>query len=468
MSEYIRDNIFDYLDNPKEFKARSKLFKIPELSAWEVQTIFFDILDFYDNMFDKYKSNNKLGIQYDTGFNKRTRQCYIKKKHTNLSKFVKYCTFIKSDKLIEVLMKSKKLNVQYEKYKTLYTWDRIVKLIDMARNNLVNKLPVITFTTGTHRKSPYENGKTISSYIFKDSTNTRHKTWFAYKLPKAYAKSLGLPIDYLYLPIQANRKYHKHKMRRSEFTIKVDNNNKVNVITTRIADPLMFKDFNKVVGMDLNVKHNFCVFDGNTVIDYDRKHINEVVKSLDKLDKIGLKNITTKQKGQLEKTIRRNEWYFKKLISEILDVMERDGITDVVMEDLLLSDATFIRNTEFKIKYSKLVRLLRLGSIKKWMNEQAEKRGIRVHITPAHYTSQQCSKCKISITRDNRLTQENFSCVSCGHQNNADMESSINIKYRYTSDVLKLGLHDNDEFGRLRPKKHLNKDVIKNMLLLAS
>ena len=51
--------------------------------------------------------------------------------------------------------------------------------------------------------------------------------------------------------------------------------------------------------------------------------------------------------------------------------------------------------------------------------------GKLVKIDPK-YTSQKCSKCG-HITKENRKSQSNFKCVSCGHKSNADLNASINI-----------------------------------------
>lgn len=116
--------------------------------------------------------------------------------------------------------------------------------------------------------------------------------------------------------------------------------------------------------------------------------MKQLCKELTKLDKIGLKNVDARNKRHLEKLCRRNEWYFKKLISEVLDYCEEHNIYDIVLEDLELFNGSYVKNIEFEVKYSRLVRLLRLNSIKSWMKQQAEKRGIRVHLTPSYYSSQ--------------------------------------------------------------------------------
>ena len=45
---------------------------------------------------------------------------------------------------------------------------------------------------------------------------------------------------------------------------------------------------------------------------------------------------------------------------------------------------------------------------------------------PAHHTSQKCNKCGF-IDKDNRKTQAQFKCVSCGHSGNADINAALNI-----------------------------------------
>ena len=55
--------------------------------------------------------------------------------------------------------------------------------------------------------------------------------------------------------------------------------------------------------------------------------------------------------------------------------------------------------------------------------------GIVVYVDPK-YTSQQCSECK-HISKNNRRSQSNFTCESCGYKANADFNASRNILNRY-------------------------------------
>ena len=45
---------------------------------------------------------------------------------------------------------------------------------------------------------------------------------------------------------------------------------------------------------------------------------------------------------------------------------------------------------------------------------------------PAPYTSQTCSRCG-HTDKQNRKTQADFACLSCGHRDNADVNAALNI-----------------------------------------
>jgi putative transposase len=213
--------------------------------------------------------------------------------------------------------------------------------------------------------------------------------------------------------------------------------------------------------MDLNLKHNFGVLSDGFVLDYDRDYMKRTVQALKELDKIGYRNLTKTQLQRLKKIHRQLDWYTSLLIHKLITYLETNNITDIVVEDLLLS-GKFGINEEFGIKYARLSKLLHLSSVKDLLKQQAEKHGIRVHITPSQYTSMTCPKCG-HISKDNRKTQEDFKCTQCGYEDNADSNSADNLELRLTSDVLRSKLHDTDKYGRLVPKR-LNKYVVKAIL----
>lgn len=81
------------------------------------------------------------------------------------------------------------------------------------------------------------------------------------------------------------------------------------------------------------------------------------------------------------------------------------------------------------------------------------------------YTSKQCSRCGC-IDDGNRLSQEEFKCVECGYENNADINAAINIEKRVSSTVLRTNLLKQNKLGNgsFEPKV-LKRNKVKEILL---
>jgi putative transposase len=62
---------------------------------------------------------------------------------------------------------------------------------------------------------------------------------------------------------------------------------------------------------------------------------------------------------------------------------------------------------------------------------------------PAHHTSQECADCGHTHP-DNRKTQAQFSCLSCGHSDNADKNAALVIKKRAINLILNSGTELSD------------------------
>lgn len=461
ISPYIHKSLQALIDNKKKFITTYNKFNNENLYAWEVQTIFHDVCDNYENRISQLRSGLDLSIQ--NGYKKTyykinitSKEGYpikkgsikdftIRKKYTEAGKIIKLLTFLDMDNL-EKYKDSKFYDfiLFWQKHRH---WERILKLSKDINARLFSSVKLIEFRTGTYRVNLKGD-----EFVF-DESNKHFKHWFKY--------------DNVFYPLMINQEYHKDLS-----VIKKDKNKQVNVkvvgdrvdfIFTNDYEP-KFKDFAKLAAIDINIKHNFCTITGRKTIDYDRKYLMEFILAIKEIDKIGYRNINAEQKKKLKKLIAKNEYYFKQLISETLDFLEGEGYTDIMMEDLDTKDfrSAIASSEEFKEKYTRLIRLLRLGSIKKWMLEQAEKRGMRVHTTPAPYTSQECPDCHF-IDHNNRKTQEDFECVSCKHADEADFVSVDNIGNRFHSDVLREKLHQIDDYGRLSPKK-ISREKLKEFL----
>lgn len=485
-SKFLFDNLYEVFLNQsyqtlstKYWKQVSSLYPSTYLKSWNCQSIFQSISQDYINRIKKYLSNLNLQVsipdnkgllklsitRYQRNVSKNNKIIHYKgnikefkqpKHYTPLSKFIKYCVYCRIEDN-EILVHNEDIKKQYKYYCQKFTKQRIINLVNSIQQTLLSKIKgpndyQLSSFPLVHKPSQTSIG---GDFIY-DPSNTLYKYWCKIDLKNK---------QNIYIPLQVNEKYHNFsKIRKQQWIIKPSiKGNKIDVIGTKEVGKPVFKEFNKVIGIDLNVKNNFASCSNEQVFDYDRTYINEFCKQLKKFDKIGLKNISSKQKKKLEKLVRKNEWYFKLLIHDVLNELQNQGITDIVMEDLDQFSASYTKNKEFDIKYSRLNRLLRLSNIKNWFNQQAEKRGIRVHLTSAYYSSQQCPECG-HISKDNRSTQEQFKCINCQHENNADINASKNLELRFTNVLLKSKLHTLDEFGRMIPKR-IKKEIIKKILI---
>ena len=484
-SEFLFDNLYEVFLNQsyqtlstKYWKQVSTLYPSTYLKSWNCQSIFQSISQDYINRIKKHLSNLDLQVsisdnkglvklsitRYQKNVSKNNKIFHYKgdikefkqpKHYTPLSKFIKYCVYCRIGDN-EILIYNEDIKKQYDYYCQKFSKQRIVNLVNSIQQTLLSKIKEPNdYQSSTFPLLHKNNGVICSDFIY-DPTNSLYKYWCKIDLKNK---------QNIYIPLQVNEKYHNfNKVRKQQWIIKPSiKRNKIDVIGTKEVKKPKFKEFNKVIGIDLNVKNNFASCSNEQIFDYNRVYINEFCKQLKKFDKIGLKNINNKQKKKLEKLVRKNEWYFKLLIHDVLDELQNQGITDIVMEDLDSFSASYTRNKEFDIKYSRLNRLLRLSNIKNWFNQQAEKRGIRVHLTSACYSSQQCPECG-HISRDNRLTQEQFKCVNCQHESNADINASKNLELRFTNVLLKSKLHTLDEFGRMIPKR-IKRKIVKKILI---
>lgn len=88
---------------------------------------------------------------------------------------------------------------------------------------------------------------------------------------------------------------------------------------------------------------------------------------------------------------------------------------------------------------------------------KAEREGITVNVINPRYSSQRCNVCG-HIHEDNRLTQSNFECLSCGNKENADYNASKNIAIAHTESYIK-----EIEAHKKNMDKQKNKNINENI-----
>ena len=434
------------------------------LTAWETEKLFMMICQQYLLAVDANIKNTRFNVQVDIyreyyvrntdKHNKGdSKDCYAITKPCSLSGLLKYLLYVNDFDNI--------YNKDIVFWLDSYNEDKRNKIIEYVKKKkeyILSRIKLV-YKTGTYIKEGYETSSKKNACLYEDKTNSEYQYWYAYKI-KGESKS-----EFIRIPLMINKKYHKDMYDRGrEHYVKVVGD-RVDILATKEVEKPTFNTMWEVVGIDINFVNNFISCNDGYILDYDREYLDRMFKLVKKIDSVGYNKVSKNMRRQLTKLVRQNEWYFQRLIHEFLMYCVANGKTDVVMEDLLFADKSWIRDEATGLKYSRIVKLLRLSNIKNWLKSQAEKMGIRVHLTPSHYTSQQCPECG-HIDKANRPTQEKFECQNCGHADNADHNASVNIKNRFTLEVLRKSkqIHSFDEYGRMIPCSK-NKTIIKQVLL---
>lgn len=462
----------------------------PHLRSWETQKIYQQTVDFYDNSLDKLFKNNQFKIQkslkitkYKKTVKNKNGTIRFKKgdfkskeiiyKKTPLSAVMNYLLYIEESNFDDFLKQIPEKGTQtiidniYSFNKKLISirkshhWNRIKSLILKRKKRLLSKIKLIEYSSGSFMRQAKDN-KTECSRIFKDETNKEYQWWYCFKRKN---------LKDIYIPLAINGDFHNENFDfEAIHYVSLSDKGRLNIgaiyETERPYKEVETINSRNLVGIDLNVASNLCsisYYDKDELIDYDRDSITKSIEILKDLEAKGYQYHEIKEFKKLKKLLGTIEFEMKAKISSIIKHLISQGVTDIVMEDLNLtnSKASMVKDKELDIKYSKLVRFLRLSSIKTWLKEQANNRGLRVHLTTPSYTSQQCSSCGV-IIKGNR-NQRDYECQSCGFKIDADNNASRNIRGRLIlSNVLVKKLHKL-ESGQLIPK-HIKRETVKEML----
>lgn len=281
--------------------------------------------------------------------------------------------------------------------------------------------------------------------------------------------------DTMCIPVKYNDKYHRNLKRYSNgtdtsYTLVVRGKD-IHVVLTRDGKryvPVSEIEQEKVVGADVNQKHNMLSCSDGFTVDHNRELIDDLQKELLKIDKnreihdnkqkiiieakkqeandsenkyIKIKKVAYKPSRKelriIDALSRKNTHYQEQKIAEILNHMVSSGFNHIVLEDLdgFIGAKTY-GDTECGVNTGRLGKALQLSSIKDIIIHMAPRYGISVSLVHKEYSSKQCPLCDC-IDDLNRTSQEKFICVNCGRTDNADHNSSVNLKIRLTSTVLR-------------------------------
>lgn len=466
ISKYISTNRFRLVHNYNELVADYKLFNKDEyirlnekmvcFSAKEVQAIFQDIATAYMYQYQGKIENFSPSIQvgwertvYKKGKNKgKTKTWDLRKEKTEICKLVEFAVRYPKERWPIILKKSDKHEEVIRKIEKHKHNQKILRLADNIRNCFLLNLKCSVYKTGTHRKYFCANGKDRVCEIVKDDSNSTYKIWLKIFFGKKSDKNV------LYLPLATNEKYYETSKinKNNSFLIKEQSCGRFVIILAEDKEFSNFEDLNitfeNTLGVDVNGTGRFlATTDHNADQKICTEWLNRKLKILFESEQKINNSINKKinhdvLRRRMNKAILSIEMVIKSKISCMLDTIERNGIKNISIEDLTLfkTKSSFVKIKEFDgIKLSKLIRHIRLSSIGKWIEQQAEKRMLKVHRVPAAYTSQRCNCCG-HIDRENRVKKSLFKCVSCGYTSDADYNAAINVKLITVVGVLRTAL----------------------------
>ena len=285
-------------------------------------------------------------------------------------------------------------------------------------------------------------------------------------------KSFDIPIKFNKDWFGNMKEYHK-KNPDYEYTITFnEKQQQVNIHICKDGERYIptVDDKSNIVGIDVNVKHNIFSLSNGETYDYNRELVNDFCKLSTYLDnvkekqgkeyKIG-KRYQLKLDKLREKIVKSNQ----QLISNMCKSLKNDNITHIIMENLDNGfGKSFVKDKNNNdINFNRVVKFLKISSLKDEVEHIGRKYDIAVSTVHSYYTSKMCPICGC-IDDENRTSQEEFSCIECGFENNADFNAAINIKNRVSVTVLRSKLLKQMDNGAYEPKK-LNKEKVKEVLL---
>ena len=493
LSKEISKNLFYYLDiKPLEFVTmmRSKYNGLIGSSFYK--QLYEHVFICYQNKFNAIQRNLSFEKITFLGFEfyKRTtkkhkkgdfKKVVLKREKSKLSICLSYLARYGDENILEYIH-SQIDNVDETKkkfYNNILTcidkfgFDRLYNLALSKRNRIIkhySKYPV-------EFKSLSFSGRSRKSDIISYNGNYNSVINSFISLSGLNRKSFDIPIKFNKDYHGSMKDYHK-KSNDYEYTITFNEKDKqVNVHICKDGKryiPTVDENSN-LVGIDVNVKHNlFSLSDGSTY-DYNRKLVNDFCKLSTYLDKVKEKQEKDKKdvkykigrRYQLkldklrEKMVKSNQ----QLISDMCKALQSNGITHIVMENL---DNGFGKShikdkSNEDINFNRVVKFLKISNLKDEIEHIGRKYDIAVSTVQPYYTSKMCPVCGC-IEDENRTSQEEFSCIECGHSKNADINAAIIIRNRVIEAVLREKLLKQLDNGTYEPK-NLKKEKVKEVLL---
>jgi putative transposase len=179
------------------------------------------------------------------------------------------------------------------------------------------------------------------------------------------------------------------------------------------------------LGIDLGIVNIAVTSDGETFSDEAVDRVREKTTKLKRdLQKRGSKN-----SAKHLKRLSGREARFKKntnhIMSKKIVSLAKDTCRGIAIEDLKGFNGRRTVSKSQRERFGKWA----FGQLRDFLTYKAKLSGVRLVTVNPRNTSRTCSCCG-HVSKKNRKSQSLFSCISCGHSENADLNAAKNIALR--------------------------------------
>jgi putative transposase len=462
ISEIVNQNPFHYLEMSKyQFQKEMLPLVKNRISGHFVNQLLCDIYTSYQNKFKNIKTRLKFQHikEYNFTYYKRNgktksgriykagdfKGISIKHDETPLSITLTYLARYGYFGIVDYLLEKFVQETNQKKelfYATLldtiykFGFTRIFAIAISKRNRIIKHYSErpIEFKSLSFRGRSRLSNDIVSMNDNKKSTinSFANISWYT-----DTRKKMTIPMKY-------SKDFHGELKRytngtATSYTICLEENDQIRMILSYEDEREYPEAKDRIIGIDVNSKHNLMTCSNGYEIDFDRELVEVLSNELQKIDKLKEnKNYVIGRKRQ-HKIDHLNRELQSKIREEIASLCKRlkdHHYHHAVFEDLDNQFGSTFAKDENDLNYNRRLKLLHLGSLKDEFKHIARKYGIAVSLVQSFYTSQTCPKCGC-IDKENRKDQEHFECVECGYKSNADLNASRNIKQRVVSTVLR-------------------------------
>ena len=489
VSEYVNSNLMFFLDMSKFtfFKEMRARFKDIVPSSFDTQ-LYSSVYTAYVNKFEvvakrlRFEKITYEGCEFYKRNTKKNRngdfkRVVVTKEATGLSRTLTWLARYGSEGSVEY-MKSVlsacdgKKQAFYEMMLEIcerFTLTRLLRLAMQRRERIIRK----------YSENPIE---------FKSLTfggRSRKGDIIAYNsrfgsVINAFVSLSGLRRKSFDIPVKFSKDWHgnmrdyRKKNPDYEYLVTFDEKHReVSVLIAKSGMRYIPEAGDNVVGVDVNVKHNLLSLSNGMTVDYDRKLVADYCRFALAIDRLKERDkdyrIGRRRQIKLDTLKRKMVKSEQESIAVLCKSLQAQGVNHIVMEDLDNGfGKCYVKDKENEdINFNRKVRFLGISGIKDEVMHIARKYDIAVSLVQSEYTSKMCPVCGC-IEDGNRLTQEDFCCVRCGHKDNADFNAAENIANRVRVAVLRDVLLKRLGNGAYEPKTFKSgkrKEKVREVLL---